>query len=219
MSENPLRAQTLALAAVFQSARLAQQYARQGRADPNLLATSLSSILVTDSLDPDALYNGPAGVKLGLQDLTERFNGSGTEDDMEMARYVMSLIALAFKLRKQAGLLTALADGIEVIREQLEFYRQEDSPAITHPNIVGRLADLYLHTISTMMPRIIVHGEPAHLNNTAIADKIRASLLAGIRAAYLWRQLGGTRWHFIFKRKAILAEVESLLKESRQALH
>ncbi len=214
-----LRAQTLALAAIFQSARMAQQYARQGRADPALLATSLNSILETESLDPETIYGGPAGVKLGLQDLTERFTGNGTEDDMEMARYVMSLVALAFKLRKQPNLLTALADGIETIKQQLDFHKTETQPAVIHPNIIGRLADLYIHTISTIMPRIIVHGEPMHLNNTAIADKIRASLLAGIRAGYLWRQLGGSRWHFIFRRKAILTEAEILLREGRQTLH
>lgn len=219
MNPDHLRAQTLALAAIFQSARLAQQYARQGRADPALLATSLNSILETENTDPETIYNGPLGVKLGLQDLTERFTGSGTEDDMEMARYVMSLIALAFKLRKQPKILAALADGIDTIRQQLDFHKTDDQPAIIHPNIIGRMADLYTHTISTIMPRIIVHGEPMHLNNTATADKIRAALLAGIRAGYLWRQLGGTRWHFIFKRKAILAEAEKLLKQSRQTLH
>lgn len=219
MSKQSLRAQTLALAAVFQSARMAQQLARQGRIDSNMLATSLNSILVTDSTDTDELFSGAGGVRLGLQDLTDRFTGSGTEDDMEMARYVMSLIALAFKLKRQPRLLTALADGIETIKGQLDFFKAEHDPAVTHPNIIARLADLYIHTISTMMPRIIVHGEPTHLNNPATAEKIRASLLAGIRAAYLWRQLGGSRWQFIFKRKAILAEAAALLKEGRQTLH
>lgn len=219
MSKHSLRAQTLALAAVFQSARMAQQLARQGRVDSDMLATSLNSILVTDSSDTDELFAGAGGVRLGLQDLTDRFTGNGTEDDIEMARYVMSLIALAFKLKKQPQLLTALADGIETINGQLDFYKAEHDPAITHPNIIARLADLYIHTISTMMPRIIVHGEPVHLNNPAIAEKIRASLLAGIRAAYLWRQLGGSRWQFIFRRKAILAEADNLLKEGRQTYH
>ena len=219
MSKQSLRAQTLALAAVFQSARMAQQLARQGRVDSDMLATSLNSILVTESTDTDELFAGAAGVRLGLQDLTDRFTGEGTEDDMEMARYVMSLIALAFKLKRQPRLLTALADGIDTIKGQLDFYQAEHDPAVTHPNIIARLADLYIHTISTMMPRIIVHGDPTHLNNSTIAEKVRASLLAGIRAAYLWRQLGGSRWQFIFKRKAILAEAAALLKEDRQTLH
>ena len=198
---------------------MAQQLARQGRVDGDMLATSLNSIIVTDTVDTDELFAGAGGVHLGLQDLTDRFTGNGTEDDMEMARYVMSLIALAFKLKRQPRILTALADGIDTIKGQLEFYKTEHDPAVTHPNIIARLADLYIHTISTMMPRIIVHGEPVHLNNPTISEKIRASLLSGIRAAYLWRQLGGSRWQFIFKRKAILAEAAALLKEGRQTLH
>ena len=32
------------------------------------------------------------------------------------------------------------------------------------------------------------------------ADLIRALLLAGIRAAFVWRQSGGARWKLIFQR-------------------
>ncbi|MDH5632601.1 MAG: high frequency lysogenization protein HflD [Gammaproteobacteria bacterium] len=212
MNTSPLRQQVIALAAVFQSARLVQQLARHGRADNQALETSLGSILVTGPMSPSEIYKPEQGsLRLGLQDIKERFNGEGTSEDMEMARYVMSLIALALKLRKHKPLLSALAEGIDTISEQAEFFKNESGPAVMHNNIIAKLADLYLHTISTMMPRIIVHGEPGYLNATAIADRIRATLLAGIRAAWLWRQLGGSRWHFVFRRRAILNETDRLL--------
>jgi high frequency lysogenization protein len=44
-----------------------------------------------------------------------------------------------------------------------------------------------------LSPRIMVNGDPAHLNNPENANRIRALLLAGIRAAMLWRQSGGGR--------------------------
>jgi high frequency lysogenization protein len=44
------------------------------------------------------------------------------------------------------------------------------------------------------------------------AAKIRALLLAGIRAALLWRQAGGDRWKLIFSRSAMQKEAQQLLK-------
>jgi high frequency lysogenization protein len=40
---------------------------------------------------------------------------------------------------------------------------------------------------------------------------IRASLLAGIRAAILWRQTGGKRWQLLLNRKKI-AQLANQLK-------
>jgi CII-binding regulator of phage lambda lysogenization HflD len=57
------------------------------------------------------------------------------------------------------------------------------------------LAALYQDTISRLTMRIHVKGVPEHLRKQAVADKIRALLLAGIRSALLWHQLGGRRWH------------------------
>ncbi|MFC6673156.1 DUF489 family protein [Marinobacterium aestuariivivens] len=61
----------------------------------------------------------------------------------------------------------------------------------THSSIVANIASLYQETISTFSFRINVGGDPRHLQNAENAAKIRALLLAGIRAAMLWRQVGG----------------------------
>jgi high frequency lysogenization protein len=37
-------------------------------------------------------------------------------------------------------------------------------------------------------------------------------LLAGIRSAVLWRQLGGTRLQLLFSRKSIVSDAEELLE-------
>ena len=42
------------------------------------------------------------------------------------------------------------------------------------------------------------------------ADIIRALLLSGIRAAFLWRQLGGRRWSLLLRRKKLLQAAQSL---------
>ena len=42
------------------------------------------------------------------------------------------------------------------------------------------------------------------LRDTDNQERIRALLLAGIRAVILWRQVGGRRRYLIFRRKEIL---------------
>ncbi|MEK9134155.1 MAG: DUF489 family protein, partial [Pseudomonadota bacterium] len=66
-------------------------------------------------------------------------------------------------------------------------------------------------TISTLTPRIMVNGEHGHLSNPLIAAKVRAALFAGIRSAFLWRQLGGNRWQLLFNRAKIAGEAAKIL--------
>jgi high frequency lysogenization protein len=57
----------------------------------------------------------------------------------------------------------------------------------------------------------MVSGENSYLESPDMANKVRALLLAGIRAAVLWRQCGGSRWQLLFKRRAIIKAAETLL--------
>jgi len=41
---------------------------------------------------------------------------------------------------------------------------------------------------------------------------VRILLFAGVRAAFLWRQLGGRRWHMLFKRGTMAKGVQQLLQ-------
>ncbi len=54
-----------------------------------------------------------------------------------------------------------------------------------------------------------------HLQQTDNAAKIRALLLAGIRSARLWRQLGGHRWQLIFSRRKLLATLYPKLRPTQ----
>ena len=54
-----------------------------------------------------------------------------------------------------------------------------------------------------------------HLQQTDTAAKIRALLLAGIRSARLWRQLGGHRWQLIFSRRKLLDALYPRLRSTQ----
>lgn len=208
-----LRDRTLALAGVFQAARLTQQLAREGQADKRAFVSSVRSILALEAPTTDAVYGGAAGLTLGLAMLRDKLTGDSTQADLEVARYVIALMQLEAVLGRQPDMLEAIGNGIQAIEQQMKFFAAEESDAdAIHPTLADKLAELYQQTISTLSPRIMVNGEHGYLQNPAIAAKVRSALLAGIRSAVLWRQKGGSRWQLLFLRKRIAAEAGELLR-------
>lgn len=207
---------TLAVAGLFQAARLAQQLAREGRAETSAFAASIQSLLLIDVPSTEAVYGGAAGVKLGLNLLRDKLAGETEAGDVEIAKYVISLIHLEGQLRRHRDMQETIHRGIEAIQEQMKFFEAAESGETVHPRLIEKLAELYTQTLSTLTPRIMVNGEHGHLSNPAIAAKVRAALFAGIRSAFLWRQLGGNRWQLLFNRGKISAEAVRILEELRE---
>jgi high frequency lysogenization protein len=201
----------LALAGIFQSARLVQQLAREGRADPATLNASLQSVLKIDAPDVAAVYGGASGVRLGLELLSTKLAGQSAPADVEMARYVVAMLHLEGLLRRRPAMQDAIRRGIETAETQMKFFDTGAGEGGLHPALTDKLAELYTQTLSTLTPRILVSGEHGHLSNPAIAAKVRAALLAGIRSAVLWRQLGGRRWQLLFTRGKIARLAGELL--------
>ncbi|HNC86208.1 MAG TPA: DUF489 family protein, partial [Agitococcus sp.] len=69
--------------------------------------------------------------------------------------------------------------------------------------------------IGTLKFRLQIKGKEQKLQTLGVPEQIRAVLLAGIRAAWLWRRLGGRRWHLLFTRSSIMEELRVLIKEVR----
>jgi len=90
-------------------------------------------------------------------------------------------------------------DGVE-----LDQHEREDLQA-------HGISGLYSDTISKLSPRIVVNGKPQYLKNERTVDWVRTLLMAGLRSATLWNQLGGGRFELMFGRKKIIREAESLL--------
>jgi high frequency lysogenization protein len=203
----------LALAGLFQAARLAQQLAREGRAEPSTLAASVQSLLIIDAPTTESVYGGAQGVRPGLELLRDKLAGGNTNaNDVEIARYVIGMIHLEGQMRRRPEIQDAIRRGIEATREQMKFFEAAENGETLHPRLVEKLAELYTQTISTLTPRIMVNGEHGHLSNPSIAAKVRAALFAGIRSAFLWHQLGGSRWQLLFSRKKISGEAAGILE-------
>lgn len=77
--------------------------------------------------------------------------------------------------------------------------------------LISAMASIYVDIISPLGPRIQVTGAPAVLQNTQIQAKVRAVLLAGIRSAVLWQQVGGGRLQLMFARNRLFKEAKQIL--------
>jgi high frequency lysogenization protein len=57
----------------------------------------------------------------------------------------------------------------------------------------------------------MVQGNPHYLGQAGVVAEIRAALLAALRAAVLWRQVGGSLWDFPLRRRAMLDAIDAAL--------
>ncbi|PID50569.1 MAG: lysogenization regulator HflD [Proteobacteria bacterium] len=205
------RNRTLALAALFQCVDGVTQIAERGQIDTELLTACINSILADDADTLEDLYGGMDKLTTGLQVLLYQLSAGtmtpeGKPKDLEATRYAINLLHLQRKLETNPTTFNALLKGIEEAQQQLGFFEQ------THTNMISRLAELYTQTISKIGPRIIIRGDQQYLSNPENAAKIRVLLLAGIRAALLWRQAGGNRWKLFLSRSSMQKEARQLLK-------
>ena len=206
MSLNTITNQTIALAGVSQVCLLVQQLATTGTADSTAIETCIKSILKIDSEGVIDIYGDLAHLKPGLKQLEQQLTGR-TIADPEQARYAASLVFLERQLANRPEMLEKIRIGVEKAEAQSESF------GIMHENILANLGDLYHSTISTLQPRIMVNGKEEYLAQPNTVNKIRALLLAGIRAALLWKQCGGARWKFLLFRKKLQDEIKFLLSQ------
>lgn len=197
---------TLALAGVFQATHLVREIAHHGTAEPALFEVCVRSIFELDPPDAESVYGGRAGLQTGLRLVATQLGGPGDKRDFEITKYVVSVLHLERKLMRNAGMLQRLRDGIERVRTQVGYFSSH-----THDNVVAGIAELYVNTISTLTPRIIVSGNHGHLNNPGNANKVRALLLAAIRSAVLWHQSGGNRVQLLLRRRQMAREADRLI--------
>lgn len=205
MSLNTFTNQTIALAGIAQATALVNQLATTGTADPVAFKSSIGSLLKIDSDSVTDVFGGLAGLKLGLEQFQQQISGAVTHS--EQARYAAALVFLERQLAEQPKMLQTIQIGIQKAQAQAEYFD------VLHENVLANLGDLYYNTISTLEPRIMVNGDERYLSRPDIVNKIRALLLAGIRATLLWRQCGGARWKFLFYRKKLQDEAKFLLTQ------
>lgn len=201
------RDQIIALAGVAQAAQLVDQLARTGEADPLALQASISSLFEFDPETTEAVFGGLQGVGTGLATLEQLLGSGGYAQLQHPARYLSGMLFLERKLSARDDLLEVIHSRLKHAAFRSDHFSDDMSGSLSS------LAGIYQDTISKFKYRIQVSGDMAHLQNPAQAEKIRSLLFAGIRAAILWRQVGGRRWHLLLKKSTIQRGVRELRKE------
>ncbi|MBB1287687.1 high frequency lysogenization protein HflD [Pseudoalteromonas sp. SR43-6] len=190
--------QLMALAAMCQVAKQVQKIAQYGSNNEHDLEILLSSIIQTSPESPEDVYQGTDNLRDGYKTLMAQLT-AGAQKDVEIVKYVGGLMQLERALNANDKSLNELGKRIDDIHRRLDHF------AITDESVVAGLADIYSSVLSPLGHRIQVYGKPELLKQQLTQNKIRALLLAGVRSAVLWRQMGGKRRHFFFSKRKILA--------------
>jgi high frequency lysogenization protein len=194
---NPLiQERVLALAGLAQALQQVRRIAESGQSNAAVVATAIDSVFRIDAESPPAVYGDASALQPGLRLLRE-YLGNGHEDPQlpKLALAVMQIerrfIADAEAVRQVQRGIAALAPAVERLGN-------------THPDILAGLGSLYAGTISNLRPRVMVQGNPHYLGQASVVAEIRSILLAALRSAVLWRQLGGSYWDFLLHRREML---------------
>ncbi|MGA9332989.1 MAG: high frequency lysogenization protein HflD [Rudaea sp.] len=194
----------IAMAGLFQAVALVRQVALRGSCDADAMRQSLLSVFRIDADTAADVYGGVGNLSLGLKTLVDQLDERGKRD-LAITRIAVTVLRLQKTLSRRGDILTTLHDRIvamSAIAEQAQSAQVDPS---------GRLAQLYSETLSHLQPRVMVVGNPNYLNQPVQVDQIRALLLAAVRAAVLWRQLGGSHWRLLFRRRQYAMLARGLL--------
>lgn len=196
----------IALAGVCQAACLVRVLARTGKCDQDAFEATIGSIVETDPENTADVYGSIKGLQVGLETLQNQLSHKSKNKDSEITRYIASILGLERKLTKNPQQMAELGMRIEHIK------RQQQHSSLYETQMVANLASIYKDLISPLGTKIQVAGNPNVLKQQGVQDRVRALLLAGIRSAVLWRQLGGKRRHIIFQRNKILEASNDMLQ-------
>lgn len=200
-----MKERTLALAGVFQATELVRQAASHGTWSGYAASSCLRSLFSLEGETTQQVYGGRQFVRLGAETMLCVLQGESRYT--ESLRYVVALLQVERKFQRSGKMQDRVGDRLKEISmqgEDLDQHEREDLQA-------HEIALLYSETVSTLSPRIVVSGKPQYLKNDRTVDWVRTLLMAGLRSAVLWKQLGGGRFELMFGRKKIISEAQSLL--------
>jgi high frequency lysogenization protein len=206
MNQENLNQITIALAGLFQAVALVRELTQTGRLQESAFQASIFSIFQIDAKDVTAVYGDIKQLKLGLQKIVETLDGTHPVDRLQH-RYLLSIIHLQKKLMRAPKLLNQVTGRLIQTKKQADYF------SLTHPTVIANLADIYLNTVSSFRFRIMILGNQRVMHVKENLEKVRALLLAGVRATVLWRQMGGSRLQLLFARAKIRATAEHLLNQ------
>lgn len=191
-----LNDQVLAFAALMQAVELALQLAQTGEYPHHEATLLIDAIYVFNPASTVALYPTPS-LRTGLEAIRTLFNQKLKLNSPQqlMLRTALKLNALAKKLNHHPVVLQELDTRLQQSMLQHDFYLNEPD------HIFIQLANTYVWLTQSLNIDLQIVGKKQILHEQNYVLQIRALLLAGLRAVFLWRQLGGNIGHLWWHRK------------------
>lgn len=208
MTDRPLLAErTLALAGVAQAARMVDLAAKTGTWPSAFVEASVHSLFSFEPDAVDAVFGTRQGIQLGLEQLAACLRVSQDPAAADTLRYMLAILQLEKRFNKRDDLQAIVHSRLKHAAYKAENFTQNIN------SLSANISAIYQDTLSTLPFRIKVTGSAQHLNNPQVADVVRTLLLCGVRAAFLWRQLGGTRLKLMLSRGAVRDTAARLARE------
>jgi len=195
----------LPLAGLVQSLRQIRRIAETGQAEASVLNTALASIFRFEADSVAAVYGDLSALRPGLLLLRDYLTNQG--QDPQLPKLALSVLQLERRFSADKKMDQKVHQGIMSARHLAERHA-----STTHPDVMTSLGGLYADTISHLRPKVMVQGNPHYLGQAPLVAEIRAILLAALRSAVLWRQLGGSYWDLAFRRRAMHEAIRAQLQ-------
>lgn len=202
-NQHPPDARMLALAGLAQALQQVRRIADTGQADGAVLATALDSVFRIDAESVADVYGGAAAIRPGLLLFRDYF--SNASQDELLPRLTLAVLQLERRFSRHP-MAQQVHDGILALAPSAARLGN------THPEVLASLGSLYADTVSNLRPRVLVQGNPHYLGQATVVAEIRAVLLAALRSAVLWRQLGGSLWDFLLRRRDMVVAIDRWLE-------
>ena len=199
----PFDDRVLALGALLVALSQVRRIAETGQSDSATLHVALDSVFRIDAADAAVAVGGVEAVRPGLRLLRDYL--AGTNKDEALGKLAMAVMQLERRFVADDAMTERVRTSLQALSGPVERLGS------AHHDIIAGLASLYADTISHLRPRVMVQGNPHYLGQAGVVAEIRALLLAALRAAVLWRQMGGSLWDFLFRRRDMAAAIDRLM--------
>ena len=202
-----LEQRTVALAGVAQAARIVDLAAKTGSWPLPFVEASIHSLFSFDPDGVETVFGTPQGIRLGLEQLSACLGLSHEEAAADTLRYTLAILQLERRFAARDDLQAIVHSRLKHTAYKAENFSSDIN------GLSANISAIYQDTLSTLPYRIKVTGSAQHLNNPQVADLVRALLMCGVRAAFLWRQLGGTRFKLVLSRGRVRDTAARMARE------
>lgn len=200
---NSFDERALALAGLLQALIQVRRIAETGQSESTEVEAALDSVFRIDAASTEAVYGGAGSLRGGLRTLRD-YLANGNKDEA-LGKLALAVLQLERRFVREDDVIQQVQTGLRGLAGSKERLGS------SHPDVVAGLGSLYADTVSTLRPRVMVQGNPHYLGQAGVVAEIRALLLSALRSAVLWRQLGGSMWDFVFRRRDLAAAIDARL--------